>query len=176
MKSRTLVRLPTQLFIGQRPDEPRFDPPRNDPRRVWKPAGGLWTSTWREPQRTSAWVEWCRGEQFLHHEETHGWLLEPAPARVYVVAGEPELAALLERYPMGVPWESGFLSELDGYLDFEAFAAEWDALHVPEPVVWALHLRLLFLYGWDSESTWWNRWRFSGRARCVELAEALEAL
>lgn len=148
----------TQLHVirpTEKPGEPIY-PIRNA--RTVKPNGGLWTSTY-DPERGSAWVQWCLSEEFDIPTDGvwQGRILTPRrDARIAVIDSLDDLERLYRRYPLEV------ISGLWSVLDFERMAADYDAVHLTDDGQWATRLTHPYsLYGWDCESTNWFRWAFA---------------
>lgn len=127
-----------------------------------KPRFGFWTSTYREG--ISEWVEAAEDMDFAPYAQ-NWFVLAPREARVLVIDTLQDLKHLLDRYPhrpikkLRMRW-----------LDFEAIAEEWDAIHLTSGGQWATRLTHPdSLYGWDSESTLWFRWCFESWRR-IETA------
>jgi hypothetical protein len=127
---------------------------RNDPKRISKPRGGLWTSTY-EPEYGSAWVRWCVAYRYTDPFESH-WtvMLAPEAARVETIDSSAMLAELIERYPRTLRGRRG--------LDFELLSRDYDCLHLtPRGYLQTRSSRSgPSLRGWDCESTVWFRWIF----------------
>lgn len=165
--------LAAQLFVGARPDPARLEPANAAPGNPWKPEGGIWTSTLC-PGPTSAWIDWCRSENFGDPDGAEWWMLAPAPgARVYAVDSRADFARLLDRYGVDPLADLGdfrrkfdFNPWHDGTLDWPAFAGDHDGLRVTERALYdhGLRLQSMMLYRWDCESTWWARWCFGEMA------------
>lgn len=178
------MRLPTQLFAGLKPrPEKLVDGGGPQQHHPWKPAGGIWTSTYRDG--TSGWVEWCRDESFNvdRVSRRRQWLLDPLDVRVRQVDSGEAVKTLFDEY--GVDYREAILGgeklpELVptfapephfNYwtLDWVRFAEDYDALWLADPwlTVDGLPLRLasMMFYGFDCESTWWARWSFENVRR-----------
>jgi hypothetical protein len=172
------VRLPTQIFIGNRPVEDKFVAVRNygtpdaPIAGVYKPSGGIWTSTW-ETAFEIGWPWWCLAEDF--HEIVEGWLLEPRPCRVLTIDDFETALAFMRQYGTTIKGLS-----MTVHPEWEKVAVDYDAVRVTNPYSPGLRfgaaeeLGLLF-YGWDCESTVWLRWCFEGEATYVDLSEQAEA-
>jgi len=155
------VRLPTQLFAGERPDPDRLDPVENDD-RFWKPRGGLWTSTYTPGgEHLSSWVEWTVGEDFKVADEF--WLLEPLDSRVGVVRDQADLRELADEYAVHDHRLADLPIFARSILDYERLAADFDALWIPAP--WGHRFGDdpglgIWFSTMDSECVLWFRWRF----------------
>lgn len=147
----------TQLFLSIATPMPElFKPVKN--RRFVKPEGGLWTSTWDAGKQSSAWVDWCRDEDFDQEVANRWFLLTPyANARILTIDTVADMETMYKQYPDQMPSFS-FLN----MIDFERMAQDYDAMRVTERGQWATRLsHPRNLYGWDCESTCWFRWSFS---------------
>lgn len=148
--------LPPQLYVGDRETlERKVWPILNDPKRLGKPRGGFWTSTY-DADYGSAWVSWCVAYRYNDPLELHWTVLHARKsARVAVVDSVGELGALIERYPRILRHHRG--------LDLELLAQEYDGLHLTTQGYLETHSKRSGpkLFGWDCESTVWFRWVFS---------------
>lgn len=181
------VKLPPQMFVTRKPGvevaEKHFNAKIENRERGWmKPerGSGLWTSTY-DPQCGSDWIQWARMERYMGEDDEGHWqvldedepgyipreqrklyyncyVLHPTVARIYVVDGLEDLVVLMRDYhhPYRSPWDGGYR-----YLDFERLAEDFDALHLTERGQWKTRMSSPDLYGWDVESTFWFRWKFS---------------
>ena len=150
--------MPDQLFIGYPhlgyPCEYFMDPIANTGQV--KPIGGLWTSTLTSAGK-SAWARFAP-DYFAVHPTQLGLasILHPlAAARVAEIDNHVDLVALVDRYP----------SQHSGgppVLDFEAMAADFDAVHLTASgeVATCHPAREVNLKMWSVESTLWFRWMF----------------
>lgn len=148
----------TQLHITTLPGElaAHVAPVQN--RMFVKPLYGLWTSTY--DGQSSAWVDWCRDEQFGDPDACSWFLLQPnKDARVYVVDTQADLTALVARYPD--PTLPAQFRKTMTALDFEAISRDYDAVHLTHGGQVATRMSTPSLYGWDCESTVWFHWRFT---------------
>jgi hypothetical protein len=137
-----------------------------------KPNGGLWTSTLVDG--SSAWVEWCRAEEFGEPDAQHWYVLEPDPAaRVYIIDSLADLNRLIAMYPHPDK-EQRLYSRFFGYIDFEAVSQDYDAIHLTEAGQWATRYSEPSLNGWDCESTVWFRWCFTSIEQFRTIAAALD--
>jgi hypothetical protein len=135
--------------------EPRIRPIKNDPKRLGKPRGGFWTSTY-DPDYGSGWVRWCVAYRYNDPFDLHWTVVHvPKSARLPAISSQSDLAALIERYPRTVRGRRG--------LDFEKLASEYDGLHLTNEGYLRTRSRRSSpaLIGWDCESTLWFRWVFS---------------
>lgn len=169
--SSPLSSLRPQVFITRKDGLPP-SPDRIEPVTMhsFKPRGGLWTSTLR-PDGRSHWEEWCE-DNVDWYDGGRRFLLAPRPARLWHITRLREsLDGLFERFgaldPMYVQlsaknpslWRDEPISNTHE-IDWAAFGAEYDGLHLSEPGLWAHRLDSMFVYGWDAESTLWLRWCF----------------
>lgn len=147
----------TQLFAGTKPVRKKLQPVENF---LWKPKGGLWTSTYADG--TSGWLEWCEREEFEKPEGKSWWLLTPSPdAKVFSISSGQNYDALMEEFGCELHPDSPLdVRMMERTIDWEAFAKKWDGLHLTEGMMWRYRLKSMFLYGWDCESTCWTRWVF----------------
>lgn len=81
-----------QVFAGSKPEPGKLKPVTNRPDFHWKPFGGIWTSTYTDPEDVCAWVEWCRGENFGDLSEM--WVVQPAEAWVCSIQDPDDRADL----------------------------------------------------------------------------------
>lgn len=166
------------LFVGERPDRSRFDPPSMDDLRLpRKPRGGLWTCREIPGHRLSAWEAWC-------DVSGRGHVLKPG-GRWRLVAGAPgvlridrydDLLAALERYPYdalpalsSTPLDRWTTLALRG-LDWPKIAEEYDAVEVTTRGIRECAHELPGLTGWDVPTVLWLRWCFEEieeRPRCT---------
>lgn len=134
-----------------------------------KPRGGLWTSTYRPESHDSAWVEWCRYEDFGDVDKKAWYLLTPkANINIYTIDSQEDLCKLLNEY--SVLFQNPHFEK--HYLDFEALSKVYDGIHLTSQGQRAT--RLSFpenLYGWDCESTLWFGWHFE-RVEKIEKVRA----
>ena len=152
------MKLGTQLHLTPCAELiPKVGPVDNRGHIGVKPRFGLWTSSYVEG--CSAWVEWCRDENFCNPYALNWFLLEPNPkARVLVIDTLADLKRLLAEFKQ--PPAPGF-EAITTWPDFERIAEHWDAMHLTEAGQWRTRLTLPSLYGWDSESTLWFHWCFT---------------
>lgn len=139
-----------------------------------KPLGGLWTSTYIDQEYGSAWVQAMYDMDFIEPgEEVNCYLIEPAPsARIYTIDGLQDMYYLWDHYSYIMAEELG-----RHFIDFEALAHDYDALHLTEQGQWRTRYIGLPIFedpeydpnrksvwetmnGWDCESTVWSRWAF----------------
>lgn len=124
-----------------------------------KPNGGLWTSTF--VGNSSAWVDWCREENFGEPDNLNWFVLQPKQdAHVYVINTLADLRTLIARYPHP-DREQQIYSRFFAYIDFGRIALDYDAIHLTEAGQWATRHSEPSLNGWDCESTCWFRWCFT---------------
>src|SRR5207249_2458169 len=141
------------LFIGnEQPVQEKIQPISNGDGRssiFVKPIGGLWTSTWDTERQTSAWVEWCGGDNYGEPYKTQWWLLTPKTGiRIAVIDSLADLLVLLRRYPRQIDERLSFLRTR--YLDYERMSQDYDALYLTEEGQGQTHLSIQAdLYGWD---------------------------
>lgn len=135
---------------------------------------GLWTSTWREETQDSAWVEWCRWENFGEPYKQNWFLLTPKDnVKLYTIDGLNDLHRLLREYRWDQPkWkEYGFRRTA---IDFEKLALDYDGIWLTEKGNTETHLSYPEdLNGWDCESTMWLRWCFAEVQR-IETPQLVE--
>ena len=129
-----------------------------------KPKGGFWTSSWQEETQDSAWVEWCRGEDFDGVDEKMWFLLTPNPdCKLYIIDSQQDFHRCLMEY--GQPASIASIDPIFAQkrvIDFEKLAKEYDGLHVTEHGSYVNHLSYPNdLNAWDCESTLWFRWCFT---------------
>lgn len=135
---------------------------------IKKPARctGLWTSSWREQTQDSAWVEWCRWNDYGKPYNFNWHLLTPQEdAKLYVIDSLRDLNRLLRAYKWDQPkWrEYGFSRTA---IDFEKLAMEYDGIHLTENGNEETHLSYPEdLNSWDCESVLWFKWCFTGVQR-----------
>jgi hypothetical protein len=151
---RTAHQLGPQLYVHEHNlVAPTISAIRNDRKRLSKPFGGLWTSTY-DAEYGSDWVRWCVAYRYTDPFESH-WtvLLAPQTARVATVDSPADLAGLIERYPRKV--------RRDPSVDFELLSQDYDCLHLTLKVT-CKHDQApgATLRAWDCESTVWFRWIF----------------
>lgn len=152
------------LFIGKRPDAALFEPVsmsiQDGHRSRGKPRGGLWTCPDAGDGR-SAWVDWCRNEgpsSRVKHRRL--WRVVARDPRVYTIKTLADLKRAITRYPHQRYPDSQFLRD-EYEIDFEAMAADYDAVYLTEEGQGATRLSYpVDLYGWDVPSILWLRWMF----------------
>jgi len=133
-----------------------------------EPGSGLWTSTYRDGG--SAWVD-AAEEMGFSPRSVNWFVLEPDPnARVLVMRTLADLRRLLRDFAAPPLWPGSNMM----WPDFERISDNWDAIHLTEAGQWKTRLTIPSLYGWDSESTLWFRWRFTS-CRRVEVTPPPEA-
>jgi hypothetical protein len=136
-----------------------------------KPKGGLWTSTYLDPTRISAWAEWCRENTDWLDVPHTAWLLEPDPkAKLLEIDCFEDLEQMFLRYGHTVPLAEG----LDLYrFEWQAIASTYAGIHLTERGQWATRLsHPLNLYGWDCESTVWLQYAFTAVVSHVNLSHS----
>lgn len=105
----------------------------------------------------TAWLEWCRAEWDATGYTKLTEILPGPGARVLLIDGAADLAALVDMHPASYPLLAG--SALDNrYPDWEALAAAgWDAVYLTDRGQWETRLppRGPNLYGWDMPSVLW---------------------
>src|SRR5690606_6276748 len=131
-----------------------------------KPGTALWTSSYLGEKYGSDWIQWMLTSST--QDTFDCYLLTPdLAARIYTINTLAHLSRLQEKFPY-VPEElrahidqgAGYYNE-HRFIDFEAAAREYDAIHVTVEGQW--ETRFSFpanLYGWDCESTCWFRGNF----------------
>ena len=139
-----------------------------------KPLGGLWTSTWLGEERGSAWVQWCRANEYGSPDTENWFLLRPKKnARLYVLDNYNDLLTLIDKFPYETDMYRSYArtegrKEAMRYLtiDFEKLAGYYDGLHLTERGNNQLHYcDPPHLNAWDVESTVWFRWCFTSVER-----------
>lgn len=149
-----------------------------------KPAGGgLWTApvTSQHPDGTpsmSAWIEWCRGEDWGADHYTLLTEIHPArDAQVLRIDTLADLVAIVDAYPHPSPppvrrWLA------DHYPDWAAIGADWDAVFLTEDGQRATRLPPYDqpnLYSWDVATVFWFRPAYTvGRTAQAEPLPAAE--
>lgn len=123
------------------------------------------TSSYRDG--TSGWIEWAHGENFRQYD--HAWLLEPTPARIFVLDsdGLEELKLRYRRADLPERWQG--LRSISESPDWELLARDYDALWLPQPDRGRLLFDSMLIYTFDCESTIWFRWCFKSNPRRVEI-------
>ena len=104
-----------------------------------KPENVLWTSPVNPETGESAWIEWCRSEQYK--TEFYG------EQRWHIVPKED--CKILKLLPGSAEMKKYTIENSGGQrrLDFEAIAKDYDALYVPEETMFRYNRELL--EGWD---------------------------
>ena len=155
-----------QLYLSRTKHlQEEVTPVRNHPSMAFLkkpiPGTGLWTSTWREDTRDSAWTEWCFYEDFDEPLKKYWWLLIPRKnCHIYTINTLNDLHHLLASYRLDIPAYRHY-GDLGLTLDFERLSQDYDGLWLTEEGQQATHLsHPCNLYGWDAESTLWFRWCF----------------
>lgn len=135
-----------------------------------KPLGGLWTSPLRTDGRyESGWIEWCWENEVIHWLGD-AWVLRPTEARVFTIHDEVDLRSLHKRFG---GWDQR-ATYAEPFIDWPAVGREYDAVHLTEHGQWATRMTNPFtLYGWDCETVFWFRWRFSSHHRLPEPSERI---
>lgn len=135
-------------------------------KKPWR-GTGLWTSTWREGTRDSAWVEWCRWNDFEAPYEKQWYILvSKEDINLYVIDKLTDLQGLMQDYgwmpPLFAKRNDGLLLEHFRGIDFERLALEYDGIWLTEQGNNETHLSYPHnLYGWDCESMLWFHWCFT---------------
>lgn len=129
--------------------------------RYEKPKGGLWTSPLRD-DGSSGWVEWCQDNKMGWVGSA--WRLEPVDCRVLVINSLDALRRVWAHYGGSYQWgENDRWTER--YIEWPEVGRDYDAVHLTERGFEECHLPYdpfdLTLYGWDCETVFWFRWRFS---------------
>ena len=141
-------------------------PVENDERSllIRKPRAGtgLWTSTWQEETNDSAWVEWCRWNDYGSPYKHNWFLLTPrADAHLYVVDSIRDLHRLLHNYELKTALSEQYRM-LGQSIDFEKLARGYDGMYLTEKGNAETHLSFPEnLNSWDCESTVWFKWCFT---------------
>ena len=97
----------TQLLLLDE-DKGELDPSKfvyvkNSPRKIYKPYGGLWTSTYLLEEDSSAWQNWAQSEMPHWRENEVRWLLEPKKdARIFTIDSEKDLHIFYADYGMNI--------------------------------------------------------------------------
>jgi hypothetical protein len=174
------------VFLGERPDEPRFDPPAMEAgsgdhtRPPGKPHGGLWTCRHRpsDPDLGLAWVRWCRltgwGDRLL--PPNHLWLLSAPSPKLLVIDSKAAYDAATRDYPhQWLPHAPLGLPDLFTEIDYRAVLAEgYDAVELTETGLRELrHAWPPTLTGWDVPSILWLRFGFDRVERLWEHADVV---
>jgi hypothetical protein len=121
-----------------------------------KPHSGMWTSTFMDDKRGSAWVQLgLRGGGVGNFNPCAGswqsWkLIVDDKACVYHIDSAEAFDKLLRQYPLP-------LSRSGLYPDWDKVRQDYHAVHLTESGFLALKERLP---GWDCESTVWFKWKF----------------
>jgi len=168
---RVIVRgheIPLQLFCSRsdRLEPGEIEAVVNIEGLPFKPAGGLWTSTFTPYEVfCSAWIRWCANNlpERLPKSEKQCWVLYPsAEARVAQISSIDDYRKVLEvakRYDkMKKRW----------CIDWEKLAMLCDGLWLTEDGLYSVgyaefeveYPELVSFYGWDAESIVWFRWVF----------------
>lgn len=143
---------PTQLYCGKRTPSQirRIEPVEN---YLFKPKGGLWTSTYSETEG-SAWVRRC-AEGMPEWLTENCYLIEiGAGAKVYEVDSYEDLARLRRRYPDRKSPFKVFVAFKE-FVDWTKVARDYDGVHLTEHGQRATRFTEPSLYGWDVECTVW---------------------
>ena len=167
------VRLPTQIYV---PRPSRAGPPTRDALEPithfdhWKPAGGLWTSTYATAWQ-DGWPGWCHYEQ-PDWLDTTGYLLEPVEALVLNLDTVDRALGALDLYgrPIIDRPSFGIRDRLRSF-DWLRLVDECSAVRC-SGIVQSSELRFgdsLVWNSWDCESTVWFRWAFEGEPVPVVL-------
>jgi hypothetical protein len=142
-----------------------------------KPHGGLWTSTYKNEQYGSEWIQWCLSEDFMIPVEGyHSTLLYPKKdAKIHVINSVGEMNYVFDNYKWKKYEDIGVKIE---FVDFEEMAKDFDGLHLTDygqyitrhPMFTEFFISshkenpdevrkandsLRTFYGWDCESTLW---------------------
>lgn len=164
------MKLAPQVFVSHSKPEPEKIHQITE-RRIWKPTGGLWTSTLDEGG--GQWLRWLIGEGYNLDDERWGgklWLLQPAPANLFTIWSPKELHELERQFPLEAHPASAFGLEL--FVDWPAVSVRYDGIYVPNPWTWRFgHEDIaagMFFYSLDAECTCWFNWCFEGEP--VEVA------
>lgn len=158
--------IPKQLHVSceERLSE-QVIPVKNDTwfamRRKPQYGTGLWTSTWDEQCRSSAWIDLCRQQGPDAVDDLHWHLLEPeTPLQLYIIDSYQDLVNLIRTYP----WTPKPLVREDNFMmgvDFERLSQKYDGFWLTEQGKKTTRLSFPYdLYSWDCESILWFRWCF----------------
>ena len=155
-----------QIFCGSKPSTNIIRVISN--RKCFpKPFGGLWTSTY-DPQRISAWVDWCKNNfRESAAPDFKRWML--------TVKDEANIFHLDSITDFNVLRKDGFIfvNPLKAaQIDYELLSTKYDGIHITERALqtdWTSydcggHFSLSV---WDVESTCWFRWVFTEVEECV---------
>lgn len=153
--------------------------------RVKPGGGGLWTApvTATTPEgmpADTAWLEWCRAEDFGAEYYTHLTEILPAPgARVLRIDSQADLVAIIDAFPAGMH-DAAPRHCRHRVPDWVALAAAgWDAVYLTDEGQWATRIPPSGpdLYSWDLATVLWLRPAYTvGRTAVVTpLLEAAEA-
>lgn len=165
------VKLAPQVFVSHtKPEAGKIE--KVSWRRLWKPTGGLWTSTLDE--EGGQWLRWLHGEGYRLDNERWGgklWLLEPKESNLFVVWSPKEYRELTDRFPLEMAGQET-VSRVGPFVDWSALEEFYDGIYVPNPWTWRFgHDDLsagMFFYGMDAECTCWFRWRFQGMPQEID--------
>lgn len=162
------MKLPTQVCVlSSKPEPEKINPIGDD--LFWKPRGGLWTSTLDDDR--GDWVRWLEGEDYSLSDPRWGgdlWLLEPADAKVLVLATPDDYNNICKRFPHPNKDLVKGLRSHEYMADWQRVAKAFDAVHIPNPHPYRLGLfdeyysAGMFFNTCDAESTCWFRWCFEG--------------
>lgn len=146
-----------QTHVGRaKPQPERIDPIQNpDTPTGNKPYGGIWTSTLRD-DGSSAWIDWCRKEEWGISDDMAVWKLAPNPdATILVIDTYDDFRELLDAFGWEIMGKRA--------VDYERIAAdtEYDAMRLTSNGQRDTRFERPGLYGWDVESTVWFDWVFS---------------
>ncbi len=154
------IYIPSANAVKHRPNVVDFNGLRVDLDHAGKPGGGLWTSTYAT-HLEDGWYAWCRAESFGRIENaTRAYVLTPrADAKIFTVATVECVDELIGRWGYARYPDQDFPS---WSINWMKFVEDFDAIRVTNPYDWEIrHGRLLAMYSWDCESTWWGSWCFA---------------
>jgi hypothetical protein len=149
---------------------------RDDACFIKKPAGGtgLWTSSWRDETKDSAWVEWCYDNDFGEQYKKNWYLLTPLEnVKLFVVDSMADFHHLLGNYG----YEDAKMRSYRIYrtcIDFERMAQDYHGIWLTEKGNEETHLSYSDdLNSWDCESVLWFKWCFVEVQR-IKTPQAIE--
>lgn len=157
-----------QLFVGSKePKQELMNPIQN---HHVKANGGIWTSTFINPEEGSAWIKWCIANDFNVPDAWTGWLLYPKQdANLLVIDSLEDMHFAFDKYGY-------YLVEGSKYqqIDYTKMQQDYDGIHMTEQGEWLTrhgfdfrsptpfdpNAPLRSFYGYDIESTHWFTWCF----------------
>jgi len=136
------------------PNKGRFDRVQNRDDLIVKPYGGMWTSTlhYRDDTATSAYVDWCAASGHGLCDGQTLYRLEPDPdCRVLEIDTVLDLRAIVDEYERADLGDARSYTTTFAPVDFEAIAADFDAIRLTANGQRVTRFSRPGLYGWDSE-------------------------